>query len=141
MKELQKHNPDLLIELNKIIQQGKNKVAVAVNSTLTLVFWEVGQKINDFTLDNKRAEYGKEIVKSLSIELVDKYGKSFTSKNLHRMMQFAEQFSDFEIVVTLSRQLSWSHFLVLIPIKNTQKQLFYANKIKEERGKMERQTN
>ncbi len=124
MKELQKHNPDLLIELNKIIQQGKNKVAVAVNSTLTLVFWQVGQKINDFVLDNKRAEYGKEIVKSLSIELVNKYGKSFTSKNLHRMMQFAEQFSDFEIVVTLSRKLSWPHFVELFSFKSKRAKLF-----------------
>jgi len=42
------------------------------------------------------------------------------------MMQFAEQFSDIEIVVTLSRQLSWSHFLVLIPIKNREAKMFYA---------------
>ena len=129
MKNLQKHNTGLLIELNKIIQQGKNKVAMQVNSTLTLVFWQVGKKINDFALNNKRAEYGKEIVKNISIELVEKYGNSFANKNLHRMMQFAEQFPDFEIVVTLSRQLSWSHFLVLLPLKSSQEQLFYANKI------------
>ncbi len=42
------------------------------------------------------------------------------------MLQFAEQFSDEEIVVTLSRQLSWSHFLVLIPLKDPQSKLFYA---------------
>ncbi|MNP98786.1 hypothetical protein D3C85_114090 [compost metagenome] len=43
------------------------------------------------------------------------------------MMQFADQFTDREIVVTLSRQLSWSHFLVIIPIKNSEAKLFYAN--------------
>ena len=47
------------------------------------------------------------------------------------MIQFAEQFEDFEIVVTLSRQLSWSHFLVLIPLKNFESKLFYAKKATE----------
>lgn len=44
------------------------------------------------------------------------------------MIQFAEKFKDFQIVVTLSRQLSWSHFLVLIPIKSIEAQLYYAQK-------------
>ena len=132
MKQLQTRKNNLLTDLINTINNGKNKVAIQVNSTLTLVFWQVGKKINDFVLDNKRAEYGKEIVKSISIELVEKFGRSFASKNLHRMMQFAENFSDFEIVVTLSRQLSWSHFLVLIPLKTSEKQLYYANKIVED---------
>jgi predicted nuclease of restriction endonuclease-like (RecB) superfamily len=42
------------------------------------------------------------------------------------MLQFAEQFTDNAIVVTLSRQLSWSHFLVLIPLKTMDAKLFYA---------------
>ena len=54
------------------------------------------------------------------------------------MMQFADQFSDFEIVVTLSRQLSWSHFIALIPLKSIEAKLFYANKaIVETLGKRE----
>lgn len=111
MNDLQKYHSDLLIELNNIFQQGKTKVAVQVNSILTLVFWQVGKKINDFVLKGKRADYGKEIVKNISVELVDKFGRSFATRNLHKMMQFVEYFTDFEIVVTLSRQLSWSHFV------------------------------
>jgi hypothetical protein len=51
--------------------------------------------------------------------LAAKYGRSFEEKNLRRMMQFAEQFTDLQIVVPLARQLSWSHFLMLIPLKTT----------------------
>ncbi len=79
-------------------------------------------------LNNKRAEYGKQIVVTLSRELVKKFGRNFEEKNLRRMQQFAEQFMDFEIVVTLSRHLSWSHILALLPLKSKQAKIFYAEK-------------
>lgn len=94
--------------------------------------------INRNILQNKRAEYPKQIVSTLSTQLKFKYGNNFEEKNLRRMMQFAEQFSDFTIVVPLARQLSWSHFLILLPIKNTEAKQFYAQKsIAEGLGKRE----
>jgi len=119
------HN-NLFNELSFLIEQSKQKVAVVANSTLTLLFWQVGKRINEEILNNERAEYGKAIVSTLSTQLENKYGGNFHEKNVRRMMQFAEQFADFEIVVTLSRQLSWSHFLNLIPLKNHEAKLFYA---------------
>jgi hypothetical protein len=101
------------------------------NSTLTLLFWQVGQRINREILQHKRADYGKQIVSAISVKLEARFGRNFTEKNVRRMIQFAEQFEDFEIVVTLSRQLSWSHFLVLIPLKNFESKLFYAKKATE----------
>jgi predicted nuclease of restriction endonuclease-like (RecB) superfamily len=80
----------------------------------------------------EQAEYAKHIVSTLSTQLKNRYGRNFEEKNLRRMLQFAEQFSDFEIVVTLSRQLTWSHFLVLIPLKLTETQLFYAQMASEQ---------
>ncbi len=131
MKQLHNHDSELLLDLVILIQQGKNKVAIQVNSTLTLVFWQVGKKINDFVLNGKRADYGKETVKNIAIELVDKFGRSF-ARNLRRMMQFSEQFPNIEIVTTLSAQLSWSHFVELFIIKEPEAQVFYAKKIAEE---------
>ena len=116
----------LLVDLRQIIDRGKAQVVVAVNSTLTLTYWHVGQRINADVLQGARAEYGKQVVTSLAEDLVGRYGKSFETKNLHRMMQFAEVFPDFEIVVPLVRQLSWSHFLILIPMKTKEARQFYA---------------
>ena len=96
------------------------------------LFWKIGATINLSILENKRAEYGKKIVASLSRELTEKYGRSFEEKNIRRMLQFAEQFSDFEIVVTMSRQLSWSHVLVLLPLKEMESKLFYAQQISKQ---------
>ena len=61
------------------------------------------------------------------------YGNNFNEKNLRRMIQFAEVFPDKEIVVTLLRQLSWSHFIALIPLKNDLQRDFYAKMCRVER--------
>lgn len=118
----------LFSDLAQIIEQGKQRAVAQVNSSLTLTYWYVGKKINDHILKNERAEYGKEIVSTLSTQLVEAYGKSFESKNLYRMMRFAEVFSEFLIVAPAVRQLSWSHFLLLIPLKTDEARLFYAQK-------------
>ncbi|KIQ20128.1 hypothetical protein RT99_13625 [Flavobacterium sp. MEB061] len=123
---------DLLNELSLLVEQTQQQVIVQNNSSLTLLFWEIGFRINDTILQNKRAEYGRQIVSLLSLQLENKYGRNFEEKNLRRMMQFADQFTDKEIVVTLSRQLSWSHFLAIIPIKNPEAKLFYANQVSDQ---------
>jgi predicted nuclease of restriction endonuclease-like (RecB) superfamily len=83
-------------------------------------------------MQNKRADNGKEIVVTVSRQLTVKYGRNFEEKNLRRMLQFAEQFKDKEIVVTLSRHLNWSHFLTLLPLKKEEAKFFYAEKIATE---------
>jgi predicted nuclease of restriction endonuclease-like (RecB) superfamily len=120
---------ELFNELSQLIEQSKQQVAVQANSAVTILFWQVGNRINQEILQNKRAEYGKQIVQTLSAQLESKYGRNFEVKNLRRMMQFAEQFTDFQIVVTLSRQLSWSHYLAILPIKTHEAKVFYANQV------------
>jgi predicted nuclease of restriction endonuclease-like (RecB) superfamily len=119
----------LISELSLLIEQSKQQLVVQANSTITILFWQVGKRINEDILQNKRAGYGKQIVSTLSRQLETKYGRNFTEKNVRRMMQFAEHFTDNEIVVTLSRQLSWSHFLVLIPLKTQEERVYYAQVI------------
>ena len=120
---------DLLNQLSQLIEQSKQQVSVQANSAVTILFWQIGNRINQDILQNKHAEYGKQIVPTLSLQLENKYGRNFEVKNLRRMMQFAEQFIDFQIVVTLSRQLSWSHYLAILPIKTNDAKLFYANQV------------
>ncbi|SLM31323.1 conserved hypothetical protein [Desulfamplus magnetovallimortis] len=116
----------LLRDIKTLIDQGRRQAVAAVNSALTVTYWHVGRRINEEILKGERAEYGKKVVVSLAKELITHYGKSFEAKNLRRMMQFAEVFPDVEIVVPLARQLSWSHFLALIPLKSEDARLFYA---------------
>lgn len=133
-REIKKVNTEqtLLNELSQLIEQSQQLVVSHINSTVTMLFWYIGNRINQSILQNKRADYGKQIVVTLSRQLTEKFGRNFEEKNLRRMLQFAEQFTDKEIVVTLSRHLSWSHFLVLIPLKKTEAKLFYAQKVANE---------
>lgn len=131
--DIQPNEAALFNEIFNLIEQTKAQVTSQVNSTMTLLFWQVGRRINEFVLDNKRAAYGKQIVVTLSRQLEKHYGRNFEEKNLRRMLQFADTFPEKENVVTLSRHLSWSHFLVLIPLKTKEQRQFYANQaIKEQ---------
>ena len=111
MKSIITNTEDKLFnDLSQLIEQSQRQVVAQANSTLTLLFWQIGNLINQNILQNKRAEYAKQIVSTVSTQLREKYGSNFEEKNLRRMLQFAEQFSELSIVVTVSRQLSWSHF-------------------------------
>ncbi len=128
----------LVLELSLLIDESKKQLAKATNSALTLLFWHVGKRIQEEVLKNERAEYGKQIVMTVSSQLELKYGRNFEIKNVRRMIQFAHEFSEFEIVVPLARQLSWSHFLILIPLKSKEAKLYYAqNCIEQNWGKRE----
>lgn len=126
------NHQDLFNELSALIEQSKQKVAVVANSALTLLFWHVGKRINEEILQNERAEYGKRIVETISAPLENKYGRNFNEKNIRRMMRFAQDFSDFNILPTLSAKLTWSHFIELFPLKTIEAKLFYAQKAQEE---------
>jgi predicted nuclease of restriction endonuclease-like (RecB) superfamily len=109
-----------------LIESTKLNVTKSINSSLTLMFWQIGNRILSESLSNKRADYGKEIVVTLSRELEMKFGNNYKEKNLRRMIQFAQKFPSFENVATLSRNLSWSHFITLIPIKKEETRVFYS---------------
>lgn len=126
-ENLIRQHPDGLIgEIKSLIEQGRNQAVAAVNSALTITYWHVGRRINEELLGGKRAEYGKKVVEQIAEILVLEYGRGFEAKNLHRMMKFAGLFPDFEIVAPLVRQLSWSHFLMLIPLKSDEARSFYV---------------
>ena len=124
--EIEKSNNRLIKDLVALIEEGKNQLANAANATMTITYWNIGKRINKLVLDNQRAEYGKQIVVSVARQLTVQYGRSFEEKNLRRMMQFAQIFNDEQIVVSLIRQLSWTHFVALIPIKDELQRDFYA---------------
>jgi len=91
-------------------------VAQTVNAGITLLYWRIGKRIQTEILGNQRADDRKEILATLSQELTEEFGSGFSEKNLRRMIQFAEVSPDSEIVVSLIRQLSWTHILALIPL-------------------------
>jgi len=123
----------LLRDVRGLIEQARDATARAVNSALVLLYWSVGARIHRDILKEKRAEYGKQILGALSQELTADYGRGYTVDNLTRMVKLAELFTDGRIVGTLSQQLGWSHFVLLLPLKDELKRDFYAEMCRVER--------
>jgi DUF1016 N-terminal domain len=92
---------DLLGDVRALIESARAVTAQAVNSALVLLYWSIGDRIRRDILQEKRAEYGKQIVATLSQKLVQEYGKGYTADNLSRMAKLAEVFPEREIVTTL----------------------------------------
>ena len=103
MKTVNTYNPgqELFSDVAKLIDETRKTVAYTVNSALTYLYWQIGKRINDEILQHERAEYGIQIVVTVSQQLQNAYGKGF---NLTRMMNFAILFSDETIVVSVIRQ-------------------------------------
>jgi predicted nuclease of restriction endonuclease-like (RecB) superfamily len=116
----------LFAEISGLIEQTRRRVWTQAGGAVTLLYWHIGKTINTAILQDKRAEYGKRIVSTLSTQLREKFGRAYEVRNVRRMMQFSEQFQDIEIVSTLATQLSWSHWIELLPLKSMEAKLFYA---------------
>lgn len=128
------NNADVLFDdINQLILDAQKRVASVANSEITILFWNIGNRINQDILGNTRAEYGKQIVVTLSRQLVEQYGTAYEEKKLRRMMQFAKVFPSLENVAALAQYLSWSHFIALIPIKDDVAREFYAELCRYER--------
>ncbi|PWQ92644.1 PDDEXK nuclease domain-containing protein [Leucothrix pacifica] len=132
-KELQPLENQFVTDVKALIQQAKQRVAVSVNSELTLLYWRVGQRINQELLCGKRAGYGKRVIVNLSKVLKVQFGRGWSQRNLEQMVKFAEIFPDFEIAQTLSAQLSWSHFVLLCGVDDPIKRDFYTTMAIQER--------
>ncbi len=109
-----------------LIENAKRNVAIKINSEMTFLYWNIGKYITENILDNKKAEYGKSIINKLSKKLVIEYGKGYSKANIFRMLKFYEYFTDIEKFSTLSRKLSWSHFVELLQISDKLKREFYT---------------
>jgi hypothetical protein len=110
--------PNVFNDIKVLIDQTKHNIAVEVNATMSMLYWNIGNRVNIEILNNQRAEYGKQIVYTLAKQLETEYGSGWSEKQLRHCMRFAEVFSDVEIVSTLWRQFSWSHIKELIYIEN-----------------------
>lgn len=122
-KEIQTNG--LYTQVAELIQAARNNVVRTVNQTMVNTYFEIGRMIvEDEQKGKERAEYGKQVLKELSMKLTDNFGKGFSVDNLQNMRQFYMNYSNYE---TLSRNfsLSWSHYLKLMRIIDIDERRFY----------------
>lgn len=117
---------DLLKVLKSLIDNSKSKITQTINQELTLLYWQIGKTIQTEILHFEKPEYGEQITKKIGVALQSEYGQGFSPRILQRTIQFYKLFPDFEMTSTLSTRLTWSHFVELLPIQDSQKREFYA---------------
>lgn len=128
----------LLAEIRHLIDGARQRVAVAINSELTLLYWRIGLRISGEVLRGQRAEYGGEVLKKLADALTTEYGSGWSERQLRYCVRVAEAFPDERILHTLCSELSWSHLRTLMLITDPLKREFYTELCRHEHWSVRR---
>ncbi|MCP4162738.1 MAG: DUF1016 domain-containing protein, partial [Deltaproteobacteria bacterium] len=115
-----------------MLQKARTKACTAVNTAMVDAYWNIGKRIVEEEQKGKeRAEYGKSLIKNLSVNLNSEFGKGFSIANLKNFRQFFLTFKDDKKGYTLCSQLSWSHVRLIMRLENNKVREYYLNESKE----------
>ena len=109
----------------EIIDRARVRVATYANTEVCLTNWYVGKRIKEDVLFNRRAEYGKKVLRRLSVRLIGKYGNGWGYEKLKHCVRSAYLFSEEEIGYAVSTQLTWTHLRELMGVKDPLARQFY----------------
>lgn len=125
------YSPDFIREIKQIIAQARQKAYTAINSAMVEAYWQMGRRIVEQEQQGKdRADYGSQLLKSLSKELTAEFGKGFSLGSLYYYRQFYQTFP--EIFATPWRILTWSHYKRLMQVSNANARTWYLKEVAEQ---------
>ncbi|MBS1549929.1 MAG: DUF1016 family protein [Bacteroidetes bacterium] len=121
-----------LLEIKQILAQARQKAYSAINSAMVEAYWNIGKRIVEEEQNGAdRAEYGKQIIQTISEELSQEFGKGFGPRTIWNIRQFYSYFPEYEIMKTLFSQLSWSHFQRVLKVSNEKARMYYLKEAAE----------
>ena len=119
-------------EIKTILKNARQKAYTAVNSAMVEAYWKIGRRIvEEEQSGRERAEYGKEIVKNLSKELTEEFGKGFGERNIRNIRQFYMLFSDYEKWKSVISKLTWTHIQKVLKVSDEKARIFYLTEAAE----------
>jgi predicted nuclease of restriction endonuclease-like (RecB) superfamily len=127
-----KKRENLFDKISSLIEQTRRKVATTINQEMVILYWNIGKTIKEEIIKADRAEYGKQIVQSLTAQLVPRYGRGFSKRNLWYMIQLFEKYPILRALLGEFQGLSWTHIINLLPIKDKLKREFYSTLCQKE---------
>ncbi len=153
MSELISSN--LYSSIKQIIENSRRNVHRAINHAMVDAYWHIGKLLVEEELQGKqRADYGKLIIQNISHRLSAEFGKGFSVQNLWNMRQFYRKFSSIrkelkveegvEILSALRRELSWTHYKVLLRVEKPNACIWYMHEAADQNWSaraLERQIN
>ncbi len=133
MDEIAKDEEQLYNDLCGIIDDVRGRIATYVNTGVCLTNWYVGKRIKEDVLYNQRADYGKQILKNIAKQLINKYGSGWGYEKLKHCVRSAYLFSEDEIRYATSTQLNWTHLRILMAVPDNLARQFYMEMCNIER--------
>lgn len=122
---------DFIVEIKQIINKARQKAYAAINSAMIEAYWQLGKRIVEQEQQGKdRADYGTQLLKTLSRELTDEFGKGFSVNSLYYYRHFYIAFP--EKLPTVWGKLTWSHFKRLLSVSNTEARAWYLKEAAEQ---------
>ncbi len=120
-------------DIRAILQQARQKAYAAVNFAMVEAYWRIGKRIVDEEQHGEaRAEYGKQLIKELSKQLSAEFGRGFAEANIWNFRQFYLTFPESQILYTLRRELTWSHYRLIMRVENPEARQYYINEAAEQ---------
>ncbi|MDR2597922.1 MAG: PDDEXK nuclease domain-containing protein [Treponema sp.] len=126
------NSPIYITEIKQIIISARNKAHTAINSAMVEAYWLIGKRIVEEEQNGKqRAEYGKEVIKTLSEELQSEFGQGFAERCLREYRQFYLNFMDFEFGAHCAPNLTWSHYRLIMRLTDKNAVKYYLTEASE----------
>ena len=117
----------LYAQIQRVLQQARQRAKRSVNQVMVLAYWQIGQLIVQHEQGGQeRALYGAKTLQRLAKRLQIEFGKGFSVPNLRNFRQFYQTFTEDEIRYSTSSDLSWTHFRVLMRISDPVARQWYA---------------
>lgn len=121
-----------IAEIKTILQRARQKAYAAVHAEMVWAYWQIGKRIvQEEQHGEQRAQYGQQIIQTLSDELTREFGRGFSKRTLWEIRQFYQEFPDFPNMRTVFAQLSWSHFQRVLKVQNEQARNYYLREAAE----------
>ena len=133
MAELVSIEADLFAQVSTLIRKSHDQVATVVNAEMTELYWQVGNTINQKALGGERAAYGADVVKNLSRQPTEAYGRGWGVQHLRHCMHLARTFPHDDKFYALRRELNWTSIRAIMYIEDPLARDFYAEMSKMNR--------
>lgn len=121
-----KQSNNYLQDVKQILQQARDLAYSSINSAMVQAYWLIGRRIVlEEQSGEDRAKYGKQIIKNISVELTEEFGKGYSVTNIKYFKQFYAAFSENEIAQLIFTRLSWTHIRHLLRVSDKEAKEYY----------------
>lgn len=126
-------SPSFIHEIREMLRQARQRAYAAVNFVMVETYWRIGQRIVEEEQNGKeRADYGAFLIRELSRSLSDEFGKGFSVANLWNFRQFYLTFPGDQKLYTLRRELTWSHYRLIMRLDKLTAREYYIQEASDQ---------